>query len=276
MHGTVVEIEDVAERSQSENPVMRFDIGKHRFDRMSDRRKETPHDVHNRIPSRKPFRAQPSIVGRCAGSGGVARGNCGCAKTLRSLMSGAPPRRTPHEPCMPSPFEGAPAARAIPITFATKSTWEAIAAALPAQARQFARANGFAGKPGACLTLPAADGAIAQVLFGIEDEAAKSRDLFRPGALPGLLPAGTYRFANAPHDTRLAALAFALGCYRFNRYRKGDAADVKLVPPGGVDTVDVARMADAAMFARDLVNTPSNDMGPAELEGAARALAERY
>src|SRR5581483_7128339 len=201
MHGTVVEIEDVAERSQSENPVMRFDIGKHRFDRMSDRRKETPHDVHNRIPSRKPFRAQPSIVGRCAGSGGVARGNCGCAKTLRSLMSGAPPRRTPHEPCMPSPFEGAPAARAIPITFATKSTWEAIAAALPAQARQFARANGFAGKPGAFLTLPA------------------------------LLPAGTYRFSNAPHDTRLAALAFALGCYRFNRYRKGDVPDVKLVPP---------------------------------------------
>ena len=149
---------------------------------------------------------------------------------------------------MPSPFESAPATPAIPITFATKSTWETIAAALPAQARQFALANGFAGKPGACLTLPAADGAIAQVLFGIEDEAAKSRDLFRPGALPGLLPAGTYRFANAPHDARLAALAFALGCYRFNRYRKADAPDVKLVPPEGVDAADVARMADAAML----------------------------
>jgi len=177
---------------------------------------------------------------------------------------------------MPSPFESASATPAIPITFASKSTWEAIAAALPVEARQFARANGFAGKPGACLTLPAADGAIAQVLFGIEDEAAKSCDLFRPGALPGLLPAGTYRFANTPHDTRLAALAFALGCYRFNRYRKGDAPNVKLVPPDGVDAVDVARMADAAWLARDLVNTPSNDMGPAELEGAARALAERY
>jgi leucyl aminopeptidase len=177
---------------------------------------------------------------------------------------------------MPSPFESAPATPAIPITFATKSTWEAIAAALPAEARQFARANGFAGKPGACLTLPAADGAIAHVLFGIEDEAAKSRDLFRPGALPGLLPPGTYRFANAPHDARLAALAFALGCYRFNRYRNGDAPDVRLVPPDGVDTADIARMADAARLARDLVNTPSNDMGPAELEGAARELAGRY
>jgi leucyl aminopeptidase len=177
---------------------------------------------------------------------------------------------------MPSPFDSAPATPAIPITFATQSTWEAIAAALPAGMRQFALANGFSGKPGACLTLPASDGAIAQVLFGIEDEAAKSRDLFRPGALPGLLPAGTYRFANAPHDARLAMLAFALGCYRFNRYRKGDATDVKLVPPEGIDATDVARMADAAMLARDLVNTPSNDMGPAELEHAARELAGRY
>src|SRR6476661_6141725 len=166
---------------------------------------------------------------------------------------------------MPSVFETAPAPSAIPITFATKATWDAIRDGLPAENRQFALANGFAAKPGACLTLPSADGNIAQVLFGIEDEASKSRDLFRPGTLPGLLPTGVYRFANAPHDARLAALAFALGCYRFNRYRKADAPDVKLVPPEGVDAADVARMADAVMLARDLVNTPSNDMGPAEL-----------
>ena len=65
--------------------------------------------------------------------------------------------------------------------------------------------------PGKCLTLPAPDGKIAQVLFGLEDESSRSRDLFRPGALPGLLPPGVYRFANAPHDLRLATLAFALG-----------------------------------------------------------------
>ena len=64
------------------------------------------------------------------------------------------------------------------------------------------------------------------MLFGLEDAASKSRDLFRPGALPGLLPPGVYRFANAPHDTRLATLAFALGSYRFSRYRKNDAPEV--------------------------------------------------
>src|SRR5262249_15355699 len=54
------------------------------------------------------------------------------------------------------------------------------------------------------------------------------------------------------------------------------APDVKLVPPDGLDAADILRMADAAMLARDLVNTPSNDMGPAELELAARDLAARH
>jgi leucyl aminopeptidase len=177
---------------------------------------------------------------------------------------------------MPSPFETSPATPAIPISFASKSTWEWVRAELPGHARQFAEANGFAGKPGACLILPGADGQIAGVLFGIEDDGATSRDPFRPGALAGLLPAGVYRFANAPHDTRLAVLAFALGRYRFSRYRKVDAPDVRLVPPDGIDAADIARMADAATLARDLINTPSNDMGPVELAQAAKDVAARF
>src|SRR3984893_2989461 len=108
---------------------------------------------------------------------------------------------------MHSVFETTPAATAVPITFVTRSTWDAIRADLPAHAKQFATANGFTAKPGAWLTLPDAEGRIAQVLFGLEDASSKFRDLFRPGALPGLLPAGVYRLAHAPHDTRLATPA---------------------------------------------------------------------
>src|SRR3954451_4395139 len=177
---------------------------------------------------------------------------------------------------MQSPFETAPDAAAIPIIFATKTNWAGIAGELPEQARQFAAANDFTAKPGKCLTLPAPDGKIAQVVFGLEDESAKSRDLFRPGALPGLLPPGVYRFANAPHDTRLAALAFALGSYRFARYRKADRPEVRLVPPDGADATEINRMADAATLARDLINTPANDMGPEELAAAAQDLAAEF
>jgi leucyl aminopeptidase len=177
---------------------------------------------------------------------------------------------------MPAVFETAPAASAIPITFATRTSWPSIRDGLEAPGRQFALANDFAAKPGKCLILPSADGQIAQVIFGLEEEGAKSRDPFRPGALPGLLPPGTYRFANAPHDVRLATLAFALGSYRFSRYRKPDAPEVKLVPPDGIDVAEIERMAEAAMLARDLINTPSNDMGPEELAQAAEGLARRF
>jgi leucyl aminopeptidase len=177
---------------------------------------------------------------------------------------------------MRSPFETAPASSSIPIYFATEATWAGIRAGLPAHARQFALANDFTAKPGKFLALPSPDGKIAQVIFGLEDETSKSRDLFRPGALPGLLPPGIYRFANAPHETRLATLAFALGSYRFGRYRKADQPEVRLVPPDGIDIADITRMAEAASLARDLINTPSNDMGPEELALAAQALATRY
>ncbi len=177
---------------------------------------------------------------------------------------------------MPPVFETNPAAPSIPIRFASKATWETIRDGLSAAERQFALANGFAAKPGKCLILPAADGRIAQVIFGLDDENSKSRDPFRAGALPGLLPPGTYRFANAADDTRLAALAFALGSYRFSRYRKSEASEVRLVPPDGVDVAEIGRMAEAAYLARDLINTPSNDMGPEELAHAARELAQRF
>ncbi|WP_298881228.1 leucyl aminopeptidase family protein [uncultured Bradyrhizobium sp.] len=175
---------------------------------------------------------------------------------------------------MPSVFETS--SSAIPITFVTKSSWDAVRETLPSAQRQFAVASAYTAKPGGYLALPAPDGTIARILFGLEDDGAKSRDLFRPGALPGLLPPGTYRFANAPHDARLAALAFALGCYRFARYRRDERPDVLLVPPDGVDAAEIDRMADAAMLARDLINTPSNDMGPDELATAAQALAAEY
>jgi leucyl aminopeptidase len=124
--------------------------------------------------------------------------------------------------------------------------------------------------------VPGPDGKLAGVLFGLENADEPVKDVFRPGALATLLPPGTYRFANAPHDARLATLAFALGAYQFARYRKAEPRQVKLVVPEGVDGDDLTRIIEGVSLARDLINTPSNDMGPAELEDAARALAKQH
>jgi leucyl aminopeptidase len=165
---------------------------------------------------------------------------------------------------------------AIPILFVNAATFEATIADIDDREQVYVRATGYEPKPGRHLVVPKADGTLAGVLFGIEAADELVKDLFRPSALVGLLPPGTYRFANAPHDARLAALAFALGAYHFTRYRKAEPRKVRLIVPGGVDGDDLTRIVEGVTLARDLINTPSNDMGPAELEEAARALAKQH
>ena len=172
-------------------------------------------------------------------------------------------------------FASASEARGIPIWFVHADSADAILKAFGDRERNYAAAAGFEAKPGKLLLLPKLDGKLAGALFGIE-RPGDMIDPFRPGQLVHALPAGIYRFANAPHDTRLAALAFATGAYQFTRYRKGEARNVRLTVPDGVDGDDLSRIAEGVALARDLINTPSNDMGPDELEAAARVLAKLH
>jgi leucyl aminopeptidase len=166
--------------------------------------------------------------------------------------------------------------QATPIWFATMANFTDVVSRIGGNAGAFARAAGFSGKPGQYLVMPGGGGKLAAVLFGLEAADDPKKDAFLPGRLAGLLPDGTYRFANAPHDARLAAIAFALGAYDFARYRKGGDKKLKLRVPAGVDAKDISAQVEAVTLARDLINTPSNDLGPAELEAAARKVAKSH
>jgi leucyl aminopeptidase len=169
-----------------------------------------------------------------------------------------------------------PGTAAVPVWFVTADNYAQVREQLGPAARRFAETAKFEPKPGQFLLLPGPDGALNGALFGLEAAAKPDKDRFLPGRLPLLLPAGTWRFANAPHDARLAALAFALGAYKFTRYRKAEANGAKLAIPDGVDGAELSRIAAGVALARDLINTPANDLGPAELEQAARDLAARH
>jgi len=174
------------------------------------------------------------------------------------------------------PAFAAPGGVSVPVWFVNTDNWTSVRGQLPAVAQRFAEAATFEPKGGQLLLLPGENGALSGVLFGIEATDKLAKDRFLPGRLPNLLPAGTYRFANAPHDPRLAALAFALGSYKFTRYRKSEPNGARLEVPAGIDGADLSRIAEGTVFARDLINTPANDMGPGELEQAARTLAEKH
>ena len=132
------------------------------------------------------------------------------------------------------------------------------------------------GAAGASLLLSGDHGALGGVLFGLGGADEPARTPFLPGKLAGALPVGTYRFANAPDDEAAAVMAILLGLYRFDRYRSGACKEARLVAPDGVDAEELRIVAAGACLARDLVNTPAGDMGPQELEDAARSLADEF
>jgi leucyl aminopeptidase len=162
----------------------------------------------------------------------------------------------------------------VPIWFVNASNWREVRAGLDRSACAFAEAAGFEPVAGRHAFLPGPDGTLAGVLFGQEDD-GRPRDPFLAGKLAGVLPRGAYRYANALHDARLAALGFGLGAYRFARYGK-PRTELRLEPPESTDAADLSRIVEAVYMARDLINTPSNDMGPDELAGAARKLAAHH
>jgi len=149
------------------------------------------------------------------------------------------------------------------------------AAALDADAfaAGLARTAEFRGKAGQLLAVPNAEGAVGRVLFGVGD--GRNEAVFR--ALPAKLPAGVYRIAEAPEEVTAEriALAFALGSYRFDRYKARDGEEPRLLIEG-CDLSEVRQVAHACALARDMVNTPANDMGPRQIETIAREIGEQF
>jgi leucyl aminopeptidase len=141
--------------------------------------------------------------------------------------------------------------------------------------RAFAATADFKGKAGQALVVPNTEGGVDRVLFGLGAEGRADAMSFR--ALPAKLPAGDYRIAQAPAGIApdQIALAFALGSYRFDRYRKTATEPARLVA-GGVDLDEVRQQAHACALARDMINTPANDMGPLQVETIAREIAEQH
>ncbi|APT32359.1 putative cytosol aminopeptidase [Methylobacterium phyllosphaerae] len=165
--------------------------------------------------------------------------------------------------------------QAVPVSLVTTGSWAKVEAGLEPTQRSFARAIGFKPKAGGVALLPGPDGSLARVLFGLGDPEAASHDRLLVGKLPGLLPEGVFRLDDAPEPTE-TALAWLMGSYRFGRYRSGGGSQARLVAPAGIDAAEVERIAAAVAMGRDLVNTPANDLGPAEIEAAARTLGARH
>lgn len=141
-------------------------------------------------------------------------------------------------------------------------------------------ATGFEAGLGDLRLLPDAAGGIAGAVAGYGTALARRRLRFGLARAVAALPAGDWRIEGKLNraEATEAALAWLLSGYRFDRYRPGrkPAALPRLVCPEGLDPARLLAMAEGEALTRDLINTPAEDMGPAELEAAMTALADGY
>ncbi len=144
--------------------------------------------------------------------------------------------------------------------------------------RDWVRLNGFSGKLGQTLLIPADGDRAVIALAGYGTATKRARTHFPLASAATKLPEGTYRIASGlPEDmAETECLGWLLSGYRFDRYKSKSDKVVALVPPQGVDADRVAILAEAETMIRDLVNTPASDMSPQHLAEAATALAEEH
>jgi leucyl aminopeptidase len=152
---------------------------------------------------------------------------------------------------------------------------EAGVAGLPPFLRGLAEQEGFKAKAGQVLKASdASHGRLEQVFVGLGEQ--PKADIFR--AVAAKLAAGDYQLSEVPAglDPTQLAIAWGLGTYRFDRYKPAKEGRANLVLPPGADAERATAVVHACALARDMVNTPANDMGPLQIETIAREIAEHF
>jgi leucyl aminopeptidase len=141
-------------------------------------------------------------------------------------------------------------------------------------------ANSFKAAAGELCLLPDRDGGIAGAVAGLGTTEAARRQRFVLAKAVDRLPTGAWRLSGSlsVSERTEAALGWLLSAYSFDRYRpdRKKRERAMLVCPAGLDALSLIAMAEGEALTRDLINTPAQDMGPAELEAAARDLAARF
>jgi len=165
-----------------------------------------------------------------------------------------------------------------PLWVVTEGELQSWLAGQPAPAAAWVRAHGFQAERHRVLSLPSAEGSIGGAVAGLGALAsAGDLTLWHAAGLCDRLPAQSWRLATPlpPAAATRFLLGWLMGSYRMSRYRLDGSEPPRavLVPPPGADLEYADAAARATALARDLINTPANDLGPEELAQTAVDLA---
>lgn len=143
----------------------------------------------------------------------------------------------------------------------------------PQAHRNWIEASGFKAEAGQLVAIPAPEGGIKAWSFGMQGEGW----LLQLASIVPNLPEGVYRLDSAwSREQRLqASLGWGLASYRFDRYKESKRTRPALLLDEDIDA-DVRRLLMAQTLVRDLINTPTEHMGPQQLADAVAAVADEF
>lgn len=161
----------------------------------------------------------------------------------------------------------------IPLYAVSSANYEQWLANLPGVQQKWLKAAGFRAKPGELCSLPDSNGELHGHAFGMGEQGW----LYQLASLPAKLTAGNYQLVSdwSPEQRLQASLGWGLACYQFDLYVNAQNEMPSLILDDDVAT-DVERLLSAQSLVRDLINTPTEDMGPGQLEVAMRAEADQF
>ena len=178
-------------------------------------------------------------------------------------------------PRMPNIFAN-PSPQAIPLYLVASADAKAWLKVHGARAQNSATSQSWTGKLGQILYITE-NGLPILMAIGFGDASTRKRKRFGAVADIANLPEAVFELTGQnPKIAQEFALGFALSKYRFNRYATNLAPKAELVCPAGLDEQNLQAIIEGEFLTRDLINTPANDMGPDELETAARDLANDH
>ena len=175
-----------------------------------------------------------------------------------------------------SVFFALPTSQAIPLNLVSKVEAESWLKTQGPSTQNSASEKNWTGKLGQSLIVTT-NGCTNYVAVGIGDAESRSRQRFGMVAEIFTLPARVFELTTLNKDfAEEFALGFALSKYRFDRYNRQSELKAELVCPSGLDINNIDAIISGEFLTRDLINIPSNEMGPDELEKAVQDLSENY
>lgn len=177
-----------------------------------------------------------------------------------------------------TPEFAAPTEDAIPLFLIKSAQIDDALEALDDAARTWVKLHGFTGKLGQVALVPDGEGNVSEALFGWGTAKDRAKRRFALGDFAAKAPEGVYEIQSdlRKDEVEEAALGWLLSAYRYTDYKEASPQKAQLIAPEGIDPNRLKFIAAGQCAARDLINTPANDMGPSKLEEVSRELAEAH